>query len=174
MQLILTNEADEQTGIMEKMEAHRLGLLHRAFSIFILNDRNEILLHQRALKKYHSPGLWTNACCSHPQPGQSIAEAAAVRLQQEMGFAVPLIKAFEFMYKADVGNGLIENEYDHVYIGYYDGEINPDPEEVAAYRFATPDHIRHELSAYPDRFTAWFHIAFPIFEKYLDGSAPNR
>ena len=118
--MILVNERDEPLGSMEKMEAHRKGALHRAFSVFIFNSRGEMLLQQRALKKYHSGGLWTNACCSHPRPGETNEAAALRRLREEMGFDTSLQQIFSFTYRASFNNGLTEHEYDHVFAGIYD------------------------------------------------------
>ncbi len=165
--LILVDSNDVQTGTIEKMEAHRSALLHRAFSIFIFNSKGDMLLHQRAENKYHSGGLWTNACCSHPYEGQEIMAAAEKRLQHEMGFAVPLTKAFEFIYKAPFDNGLTEYEYDHVFIGKYDGEIFPDKEEVKDFCFIGMDEIKSSLQSHPQKYTEWFKIAFPKMEEYL-------
>ena len=125
-QVILVNEQDEQTGVMEKMEAHQKALLHRAFSVFIFNDKGELLLQQRASDKYHSGGLWTNTCCSHPNPDEETITAAQRRLKEEMGFTTKLSKAFDFIYKSEFSNGLTEHEFDHVFTGYYNGEIHPD------------------------------------------------
>lgn len=116
-QVILVNELDQETGLMEKMEAHEKGLLHRAFSVFIMNDQGDMLLQQRALDKYHSGGLWTNACCSHPLPGEAVEAAAHRRLSEEMGFDCPLRELFQFTYRTEFDNGLIEHEYDHVWTG---------------------------------------------------------
>lgn len=160
-EVILVNERDEPVGTMEKMEAHRKALLHRAFSIFIFNSRGEMLLQQRALNKYHSGGLWTNACCSHPAPGESTEDAATRRLQEEMGFVTPLEKVFEFSYKATFENGLTENEYDHVFTGIYDGPVKPHPQEAKDFCFKSVDDIQTSLASHPDKYTAWFHIAFP-------------
>src|SRR3954470_13284590 len=120
-QVILVNEKDQAIGTMEKMEAHRKGVLHRAFSVFIFDRHGKMLLQQRAFHKYHSGGLWTNACCSHPLPGEDIESAAHRRLYEEMGFQTPLKKIFDFTYKADFRNGLTEYEFDHVFTGYYEG-----------------------------------------------------
>jgi isopentenyl-diphosphate Delta-isomerase len=166
-EVILVNENDEQVGTMDKLEAHRQAKLHRAFSVFIFNGRGEMLLQQRADGKYHSGGLWTNACCSHPSPGEETMEAAHRRLQEEMGFHASLIKIFDFTYRAEFDNGLVEHEYDHVYLGVYDGAVYPHPDEVKSYRYQTLEEIRHEIHAEPDIFTAWFHIAFPLLEKWL-------
>ena len=120
-EVILVNEQDEQTGTIEKMEAHRKALLHRAFSVFIFNGKGEMLLQQRAMGKYHSPGLWTNACCSHPRPGEEVETAAFRRLKEEMGIETSLKKIFDFIYRTEFDNGLTEYEFDHVYIGTYPG-----------------------------------------------------
>ena len=131
MDIILVNEEDVQVGTMEKMEVHERGLLHRAFSVFIFNKAGEMLLQQRALSKYHSGGLWTNACCSHPRPGEKTEDAAARRLFEELGFGTELRFAFSFTYKAAFDNGLTEHEFDHVFVGHFDGPLRPDPKEVA-------------------------------------------
>ena len=167
--IILVNETDEQVGTMEKMEAHRRALLHRAFSVFIFNSKGDMLLQRRAQSKYHSAGLWTNACCSHPRPGETTLAAAQRRLNEELGFVVPLRKAFDFIYKASFDNGLTENEFDHVFIGEYEGEIVPDPLEVSAFCYKSMDVIREELSTDPGRYTAWFAIAFPLIESHRKG-----
>lgn len=168
--VILVNEQDEAIGAMEKMEAHSTGLLHRAFSIFIFNSKGEMLIQQRAVKKYHSGGLWTNACCSHPAPGEDIMEAAHRRLAEEMGFDTEIEKAFTFTYQTAFNNGLTENEYDHVFTGTYDGEINPVENEVKDYCFRSLDEIRSSLETHPQKYTEWFKIAFPKLEKYLVSS----
>ncbi|GAB2829347.1 isopentenyl-diphosphate Delta-isomerase [Ferruginibacter profundus] len=165
--LILVDEHDVPLGTIEKMEAHEKALLHRAFSVFIFNTKGEMLLQQRAFTKYHSGGLWTNACCSHPYVDQDTLAAAEKRLQEEMGFTTPLTKAFEFVYKAPFDNGLTEHEYDHVFIGTYEGTITPDKEEVADYCFKPVNEIRSLLEQHPDQYTVWFKIAFPKVEDYL-------
>jgi isopentenyl-diphosphate Delta-isomerase len=161
-EIILVNEADEEIGTMEKMEAHRKGLLHRAFSVFIFNTKGEMLLQQRAEEKYHSPGLWTNACCSHPLPGEPTLAAAERRLYEELGFRTVLNKLFSFTYKSVFDNGLIEHEFDHVYAGTYDGDIYPDANEVMNYEYRELSWIDTELEKYPEKFTTWFRIAFPV------------
>lgn len=166
-QVILVNEQDEQLDVMDKMEAHRQGILHRAFSVFIFNKAGEMLLQQRAEHKYHSGGLWTNACCSHPTPGEDTSAAAQRRLQEEMGFNAPLVKVFDFTYKAEFDNGLTEYEYDHVFLGVYNGDIHPNPDEVQAFCHKRMEDIRQQLVDEPEVFTAWFHIAFPLLEKWL-------
>jgi len=162
-QVILVNEQDEAIGVMEKMEAHRKGLLHRAFSVFVLNDAGEMLIHQRALGKYHSGGLWTNACCSHPRPGESVEAAAHRRLFEEMGFDCPLTQLFQFTYRTPFTNGLIEHEYDHVLYGTYNGAVNPDPAEVNDFRYMSITAITRLLEEQPDQFTSWFQLALPKF-----------
>ena len=160
-QVILVNEADQEIGFMEKMEAHEKAVLHRAFSVFILNDAGEMLLQQRASNKYHSANLWTNTCCSHPKPGEVTKNAAHRRLQEEMGFDTPLEKAFDFIYKAPFDNGLTEYEFDHVFIGNYQGNIQPNPLEVKDYAFRTFENINQQIATKPTEFTSWFLIAFP-------------
>ncbi len=164
--VILVNDADEQIGEMEKMEAHLKGSLHRAFSIFIFNSKGEMLLQQRALNKYHSKGLWTNACCSHPQPGEETATAALRRLKEEMGFETVIEKLFDFVYAADLENGLKEYEFDHVFAGEYDGAIVANPEEVSDFCFKNISDIRQSLITHPKKYTVWFHIAFPKVEQW--------
>jgi isopentenyl-diphosphate Delta-isomerase len=166
-EVILVNEKDEQVGTMDKLEAHRQALLHRAFSVFIINSKGEMLLQRRAQDKYHSGGLWTNACCSHPLPGESTIQAAERRLKEELGFTIPLSKALEFIYKAVFDNGLTEYEYDHVFIAQYEGEIHPDPEEVIDYCYKSIGEIRSSLSSHSHKYTEWFKIAFPKLENYL-------
>jgi isopentenyl-diphosphate delta-isomerase len=161
-QVILVNELDQQTGTMEKMEAHRKALLHRAFSVFIFNPKGEMLLQQRSMAKYHSPGLWTNSCCSHPRPGEEIEAAARRRLKEEMGFETPLEKVFDFIYKTEFENGLTEYEFDHVYTGTYAGsDFNPDKQEVTDYCFRSMEDIERDLGSCPEKYSSWFRIAFP-------------
>lgn len=157
-EVILVDSNDRPVGTMEKMEAHQKGLLHRAFSVFIFNDNNELLLQQRALEKYHSGGLWTNTCCSHPAPDESLEAAGTRRLQEEMGFSATLSRRFAFEYRVDLDNQLIEHEYDHVLTGTYNGEILPDPQEVMAFRWISMNDLLAEVKQHPDRFTSWFKI----------------
>jgi isopentenyl-diphosphate delta-isomerase len=167
MHVILVDEQDKQVGTMEKMEVHQKALLHRAFSVFIFNEKGEMLLQKRAQKKYHSAGLWTNACCSHPQPGEDTVHAAQKRLMEEMGFTTALQPLFTFIYKAPFQNGLTEHEYDHVLMGNYNGEIQPDAEEVSDFCYKTFKDINSSLQSHPHQFTEWFKIAFPKVEQYL-------
>ena len=159
--VILVNEADQPIGQMEKMEAHQLGLMHRAFSVFIFNKAGEMLLQQRALVKYHSAGLWTNACCSHPRPGEKTDQAAQRRLFEELGFTTALTEIFDFTYTAGFENGLIENEYDHVFTGLNETPVNPEPSEVMNIAWRSLEWIGEDLKLHPRKYTAWFHIAFP-------------
>lgn len=173
-QVILVNEQDAPIGVMEKMEAHKTGTLHRAFSIFIFNSQGEMLLQQRAKGKYHSGGLWTNACCSHPQPGEQVEKAAERRLMEELGFSTSLEKVFDFLYKAGLDNGLTEHEFDHVFVGEYNGAINFNTEEVANVSFQKMNEIKSSLQEDPSRFTAWFHHAFPGIEKWWELNYNNK
>jgi isopentenyl-diphosphate delta-isomerase len=167
-EVILVNEQDEQTGTIEKMEAHRKALLHRAFSVFIFNGKGEMLLQQRAFSKYHSPGLWTNTCCSHPRPGEAVETAARRRLKEEMGFETALKKIFDFIYRADFDNGLTEFEFDHVYAGIYSGaNLNPVKQEVVDYCFRSVEDIQNDLGSCPEKYSSWFLIAFPKVKEWL-------
>lgn len=159
-QVILVDRDDQEIGTIEKMEAHRTALLHRAFSVFIFNRKGDMLLQQRAVQKYHSGGLWTNACCSHPRPGESTEAAAQRRLLEEMGFSTNLKKGFDFIYRADLDNNLSEHELDHVFIGVYDGDITPNPVEVKDYCFKSVESIMESIELQPHKYTAWFLIAF--------------
>lgn len=162
-QVILVDEQDRETGVMEKMETHRRGLLHRAFSVFIFNSRHELLLQQRALHKYHSAGLWTNTCCSHPRPSEAVTDAAKRRLFEEMGLQTELLFKCHFIYKADVGNGLIEHEFDHVFVGQSDVDPLLNKEEAAAFKWMSVTDVKTEIALHPEQFTAWFKIAMTQF-----------
>jgi len=164
--VILVNESDEPIGTMEKMEAHRKAILHRAFSVFIFNGKGEMLLQQRALNKYHSGGLWTNACCSHPVPGEDTLSGASRRLEEEMGFSAPLEKIFDFTYQSEFENGLIEYEFDHVFAGIYNDDVIPNKVEVKDYCYKTVEEIESSLATHPQKYTAWFRIAFPRVAKW--------
>jgi isopentenyl-diphosphate Delta-isomerase len=166
-QVILVNELDEQVGVMEKMEAHEKALLHRAFSVFIFNKAGLMLLQQRALSKYHSPGLWTNACCSHPHPGEETINAATRRMNEELGFLTPVEKAFHFTYKAVFDNGLTEHEFDHVFVGTYEGVMNLNEHEVKDITYKSMQEIAADLEAVPNHYTEWFKIAFPILAEWM-------
>ncbi|MFN8247448.1 MAG: isopentenyl-diphosphate Delta-isomerase [Ferruginibacter sp.] len=166
MDVILVDERDVQVGTMEKLEVHQKALLHRAFSIFIFNSKGEMLLQQRAANKYHSAGLWTNACCSHPQPGEDTLAAAQLRLEMEMGIVTTIQKAFEFTYRTSFDNGLTEYEFDHVFVGEYDGQIVPNQDEVSDYCFKSMKDIRESIQSHPQKYSEWFKIAFPQVELY--------
>lgn len=165
-QVILVDQQDNPTGSCEKLEAHQKGLLHRAFSVFIFNKKGEMLLQQRAINKYHSGGLWTNACCSHPAEGEDTIAAAHRRLVEEMGFDTPVEKVFDFVYKADFDNGLTEYEFDHVFVGEYSGSISFNKEEVMDYCYKTVQAISLSLQSHPQKYTPWFHLAFPKIENW--------
>jgi isopentenyl-diphosphate delta-isomerase len=166
-QVILVDESDQPLGVMEKMEAHRRALLHRAFSVFIFNSKGEMLLQQRAPEKYHSACLWTNACCSHPRPGEDTHSAAVRRLHEELGFTTGLKELFHFTYKAEFENGLTEYEFDHVFVGVHDNGIHPDKNEVSAYKYQSPGQICVDMRLRPGEFTAWFHLALPLVFKKI-------
>jgi isopentenyl-diphosphate Delta-isomerase len=160
-QVILVDEQDAPVGVMEKMEAHRKGVLHRAFSIFIFNDKGEMLLQQRADDKYHSAGLWTNACCSHPQPNEDTLQAAHRRLKEELGFDIKLTKLFDFIYRSSFENGLTEYEFDHVFVGHHNDPVQFNRSEVKAVAYKSMEEIQRLIEEQPGQFTAWFIIAFP-------------
>lgn len=166
--VILVNENDEQIGLMPKMEAHEKAVLHRAFSVFIFNDKNELMLQQRALNKYHSPGLWTNTCCSHQRDGETNIKAGKRRLQEEMGFVTDLTETTSFIYKAPFDNGLTEHEYDHIMIGHYKDKPNINKEEVASWKWMTLKDIKTDIKNNPDLYTEWFKIIFDKFFDYIN------
>ncbi|PZQ89369.1 MAG: isopentenyl-diphosphate delta-isomerase [Flavobacterium johnsoniae] len=166
--VILVNERDEQIGLMPKLEAHEKAELHRAFSIFILNSRNEVMLQQRASQKYHSPLLWTNTCCSHQREGESNIQAGNRRLMEEMGFSTELKELFHFIYKAPFDNGLTEHELDHVMVGYFDGEPVINPEEVENWKWMDIDAIKEDMQMHPEKYTVWFKIIFDEFYHFLE------
>ncbi len=154
--VVLVDEQDQDIGQLEKIEAHELGLLHRAFSVLLFNDRGELLLQQRAAHKYHSPLLWTNTCCSHQRPNETTLMAAERRLKEEMGMSAPMQTAFKFQYKATLDQGLTEHELDHVLFGYTNQDPNINPEEVAAFRWISMAQLLQELQSKRDSFTIWF------------------
>lgn len=162
-QVILVDNNDNPLGTMPKMEAHRKAKLHRAFSVFVYNDKNELLLQQRAAEKYHSPLLWANTCCSHQRMGESNVDAGKRRLQEEMGFTTELKEVMSFVYKAKFDNGLTEHEYDHVMEGAYNKDPKINPEEVADFKWMSLGEIKTDMTDNPDKYTAWFKI---IFDKY--------
>lgn len=163
--VVLVNEADQQIGLMEKLEAHQKGLLHRAFSVFLFNKKGEMLLQKRANTKYHSPNLWTNAVCSHPRNGESYKNGAMRRLNEELGISTEIEEKFHFIYKADVGQNLWEHELDYVFVGIYDGIFKLNPNEVSETRYISLIDLQKEILSNPDNFTEWFKI---ILNKYLE------
>ncbi|MGV8995210.1 MAG: isopentenyl-diphosphate Delta-isomerase [Flavobacterium sp.] len=167
-EVILVNENDQQVGTMPKLEAHEKAALHRAFSIFILNDKNEVMLQQRAAHKYHSPLLWTNTCCSHQRVGETNIQAGTRRLQEEMGFVAELKELFHFIYKAPFDNGLTEHELDHVMIGYSNQEPVINQDEVASWKWMSTADIKADISNSPDLYTEWFKIIFQKFDHFLE------
>ncbi|WP_036946313.1 isopentenyl-diphosphate Delta-isomerase [Pseudanabaena sp. PCC 6802] len=167
-QVILVDERDRPIGIAEKMQAHRDGLLHRAFSIFVTNTKGELLLQKRSRSKYHSGGLWTNTCCSHPRPGESTEAAARRRLQEEMGFSCDLHEIFNFTYQANLDNGLIEHEFDRVFVGEFNGKPILNPEEAEDWCWIEINDLRDDIQAHPDRYTFWLKVCFKKFVSYMD------
>lgn len=164
--VVLVDENDAPLGTMEKMEAHRDGgHLHRAFSVIVFSPRGEIMLQRRAATKYHSQSLWTNTCCSHPAPGEATLEAAHRRLREEMGFDVPLQEVFSFVYRAGLDTGLTEYEYDHVLVGEFSGEPLCNPQEVDDWRWISPEELKADMEASPQKYSAWFKI---IIGRYFD------
>lgn len=157
--VILVNERDEEIGQAEKLEAHLSGALHRAFSVFVFNSHGEMLIQRRADHKYHSAGLWSNTCCSHPRPGEKTEDAAHRRLKEEMGFDCALTEVFGLLYKVQLGD-LYEHEYDHVYVGHYDSHPQPNADEASAWRWVPIDVLTREVHTHPEQFTYWFRLAF--------------
>lgn len=171
--VVLVDKDDNEIGVMEKMEAHRQDSLHRAFSVFVFNDKDEMLLHQRAMEKYHSAGLWTNACCSHPAPGEAVINAAQRRLGEEMGMTCSLHKTFDFIYRAQLENEMTEHELDHVFIATTSENPQPDASEVMNWKWIALDDLIYEINETPERFTIWFRIALPRVLKEWNVSPLN-
>ena len=163
--VILVDDDDREVGTAEKLDAHRRGVLHRAVSALIFDSAGRQLLQRRALSKYHSAGLWSNACCSHPRPGESAADAVARRLREEMGITVPLTPLLRFTYRAEFGDGLVEHEVDHVFTGSFEGSPAPDPAEVSDWRWIAPDALAAEMTLAPESFTAWFRLLVPEVQR---------
>jgi isopentenyl-diphosphate delta-isomerase len=166
-QVILVDFDDKETGIMEKQQAHIEGRLHRAISVFIFNTTGEMLLQQRAADKYHSPNLWTNTCCSHPRPGETVGDAASRRLREEMGMEGDLHEAFSFIYQAKLDNGLTEYEFDHVFIGITNDTPQPDGSEVRAWQYAFPAQVEKDINDHPEKYTEWFKICLTDWRTQL-------
>jgi isopentenyl-diphosphate Delta-isomerase len=156
--VVLVDEHDSEVGIEEKLQAHLSGKLHRAISVFLFNAKKELLIQQRSYSKYHSGGLWSNSCCSHPRPGETPLEASKRRLWEEMGIRCELEKRFDFVYKVSLDNQITEHEFDHVFIGRFDGEVNPDPKEVCDWKWIALSKLEKEISLFPERYTFWFKL----------------
>lgn len=173
--VVLVDRLDTPIGTLEKQQAHLEGRLHRAVSVIVVNGRGETLLQRRAAAKYHSGGQWANACCSHPRPGEPVAEAARRRLAEEMGIDVEVSPAFEFVYRAEVGAELVEHEYDHVFLARWDGDPSPDPDEVEAWRWAPAAELPDEAAQAPAAFTPWFRmmLARPDWHALAAAAAPH-
>ncbi|MGL6260212.1 isopentenyl-diphosphate Delta-isomerase [Vibrio sp. WXL103] len=157
-QVVLVDEQDNILGEMDKLEAHQKGVLHRAFSIFVFDNEGRMLVHQRALSKYHSAGLWTNACCSHPCKGETYLAGAHRRIQQEMGFDLTLYPVKSIIYKSKLADGLWEHELDQLFVGRYNGPMQPNPDEVSAHTYISLETLQAQMIAEPDTFTEWFKV----------------
>jgi isopentenyl-diphosphate delta-isomerase len=169
-ELILVDEKDNDLGYAEKESCHLIPTrLHRAFSIFILNSTGMMLIHKRSSGKKTWPDFWSNSCCSHPRKGEDLSEAVTKRLEEELGFTCPLRHLFRFSYKNDYDNRYGEYEIDHVFIGQYDGEIRPNPDEIADFKFINLDELTQDVEAYPEKYTPWFKQALPKVVKYIAG-----
>lgn len=166
-QVVLVTEDDEAIGLMPKLEAHEKGVLHRAFSVFIFNTKNEMLLQRRAFGKYHSEGLWSNTCCSHPLPGEAVHDGAVRRLREEMGIEADLKFLYTFQYRADLENGLTENELDHVFYGVTDAIPAIDPAEASDYKYLTVPEIQADIVQNPHAYTEWFKICMPVIARRI-------
>jgi isopentenyl-diphosphate delta-isomerase len=165
--VILVDKNDNQVGLMPKLEAHEKGILHRAFSIFIFNSRYELLLQKRASSKYHSGGLWTNTCCSHPKEGEDTLDAANRRLDEEMGIKTSLRKVYDFIYKAELDNQLTEYEFDHVFYGVCDKDPILNKDEAEDFKWVDMETLNNDIIKNEDNYTVWFKIAFEYFYNYL-------
>ena len=159
MKVILVDEKDNQIGVKEKLEVHKAGDLHRAFSVFIFNSKNELLMQKRSNNKYHSADKWTNTCCSHPLPGEDLKQSAINRLNKEMGVYCDIEEKFSFIYKAEFENGLFEHEYDHVFVGYCDKNPNPNVDEVSEWKWISLNSLKKDIEKNPDDYTPWLKIA---------------
>ncbi len=168
-QVILVDEHDNEIGYAEKMEAHRTGALHRAFSVIIFNKSGEILLQKRAANKYHSAGLWTNTCCSHPRPNENMPDAVRRRLREEMGIDIVPTFAYTFLYRTELDNNLIEHELDHVFVGEFNGTPKINTQEVADWKFIAIDEVKADMALHPQHYTHWFKLIVnnPEFNKHI-------
>ena len=166
-QVILVNERDEMVGSMGKLEAHQVGALHRAFSVFLFDDRGRLLVQKRAQGKYHSGGLWTNTCCSHPRPEETLTDAAQRRLREEMGIDTTVDHRFSFLYRASFDNGLHEHELDHVFFGIWNGDARPDPDEAEDWKYMTVAEIEADMQLHPDHYTVWLRTCWDKVREQL-------
>lgn len=165
--ILLVDSKDNECGYGEKLQIHKDGLLHRAFSIFIFNETGEMLIQKRYSGKYHSPGLWSNTCCSHQRKGETLEQAAHSRLMYEMGFDTELHEMFSFIYRVEFDNGLIEKELDHVFFGHYNGPVSPEPSEVEDYRWVSMNELKYEMELHPESFTYWFKECIDKVSEHL-------
>lgn len=168
--IICVDKNDNEIGYIEKMDAHIKGILHRALSVFIFNEKKELLLQKRYSCKYHSPSLWTNTCCTHPNKSESTISAAKRRLQEEMGFSCDLKEVFSFIYYIKFDNNLIEHEFDHVYFGKYSDKIIMNPLEVEDYKWLSLDEIKIELQYNPENYTYWFKYIIDNYIKEIEAN----
>jgi isopentenyl-diphosphate delta-isomerase len=165
--VILVDLNNNQVGLMPKLEAHEKGVLHRAFSVFVFNENGELMLQRRSLVKYHSPGLWTNTCCSHQREGESNIESGKRRLNEEMGFTTELTEKTSFIYKAEFDNGLIEHEFDHILVGYFDNSPKINTKEVDSWKWMSMESVQDDINESPENYTAWFKIIFKKYYKFI-------
>lgn len=171
--LILVDENDNEVGVMDKLSAHQSALLHRAFSVFVFNSQGELLLQQRADEKYHSAGLWSNTCCSHPVKGENISETINRRLEEEMGMQCELEFKFSFIYRTELDNGLTEHEFDHVYFGFTDDHPRPNPLEVKAWKYMSMPALKKDINLHPNNYSAWLNICLPKVSEHFDQKSSN-
>lgn len=172
--VVLVDENDQEIGVMEKMHAHEKGMLHRAFSVFLFNEKGEVLLQQRASSKYHSPDLWSNTCCSHPRPGEDVESAANRRLMEEMGMTASLTKMFSFQYKTHFSNNLIEHEIDHVFCGLVENLPHLNRDEVQSWKYIGVDEVKKDMKLNPENYTSWFKICFDRLIMEMDQMKENE
>jgi isopentenyl-diphosphate delta-isomerase len=171
--VVLVNEQDKAIGIEDKIRAHMLGALHRAFSVFVVNSAGQLMMQKRAATKYHSRNLWSNTCCGHPRPEETIAHASRRRLREEMGFELNLKEVFSFVYRANLEDGLIENEYDHVLVGFFEGVPKPDPAEISEWRWVDLEEVSGDLKKNSENYTYWFRISFERFLAVIHSPQPS-
>ncbi len=171
--IVLVDEQDKALGVEEKIRVHQLGALHRAFSVFVVNAEGQLMMQRRALTKYHSRGLWSNTCCGHPRPDEPLEQAARRRLKEEMGFDSHLTELFAFVYRAELEDGLVENEYDHVLLGCFEGIPEPDPAEIVEWKWVNLATLSVDIEEHPESYTYWFRISFDRFLRAVVTLPPN-